>query len=121
MAMYAAAGVGALCISSSVAAVMMNKKEDEVAVPAEQPEETVEKIEVDNSLSGTYTLSITHKGGLTNGAQNFSLIISGLGLTLNTNNLSTDAFKVWPNPAKETVNYQFTSASQQDYLVQLID
>ena len=83
--------------------------------------DTVEKIEVDNSLSGTYTLSITHKGGLTNGAQNFSLIISGLGLTLNTNNLSTDAFKVWPNPAKETVNYQFTSASQQDYLVQLID
>ena len=49
MAMYAAAGVGALCISSSVAAVMMNKKEDEVAVPAEQPEETVEKIEVEET------------------------------------------------------------------------
>ena len=43
MAMYAA-GVGALCISSSVAAVMMNKKDDEAAVPAEQPEETVEQI-----------------------------------------------------------------------------
>ena len=43
--MYAAAGVGALCISSSVAAVMMNREEDEVAVPAEQPEETVEKEE----------------------------------------------------------------------------
>ena len=42
--MYAA-GVGALCISSSVAAVMMNREEDEVAVPAEQPEETVEKEE----------------------------------------------------------------------------
>ena len=49
MAMYAAAGVGALCISSSVAAVMMNKKDDEAAVPAEQPEETVEKKEVEET------------------------------------------------------------------------
>ena len=49
MAMYAAAGVGVLCISSSVAAVMMNKKDDEVAVPAEQPEETVEKVEVEET------------------------------------------------------------------------
>ena len=49
MAMYAAAGVGALCISSSVAAVMMNKKEEEVAIPAEQPEETVEKKEVEET------------------------------------------------------------------------
>jgi len=48
MAMYAA-GVGALCISSSVAAVMMNKKDDEVAVPTEQPEETVEKVEVEET------------------------------------------------------------------------
>jgi hypothetical protein len=49
MAMYAAAGVGALCISSSVAAVMMNKKDDEVAVPAEQPDGTVEKEEVEET------------------------------------------------------------------------
>jgi hypothetical protein len=49
MAMYAAAGVGALCISSSVAAVMMNKEEEEVAIPAEQPEKTVEKKEVEET------------------------------------------------------------------------
>ena len=47
--MYAAAGVGVLCISSSVAAVMMNKKEEEVAVPAEQPEKTIEKVEVEEA------------------------------------------------------------------------
>jgi hypothetical protein len=49
MAMYAAAGVGVLCISSSVAAVMMNKEEEEVATPAEQPEKTVEKKEVEET------------------------------------------------------------------------
>ena len=43
--MYAVVGVGALCISSSVAAVMMNREKDEAAVPAEQPDETVEKEE----------------------------------------------------------------------------
>lgn len=47
--MYAVVGVGALCISSSVAAVMMNKKDEEVAIPAEQPEETVEKKEVEET------------------------------------------------------------------------
>ena len=83
--------------------------------------DNVEKIEVDNSLSGTYTLSITHKGTLTDGAQNFSLILTGLGMTLNTNNLSKDTFKVWPNPAKETINYQFASSTNQTCLVQLID
>ena len=83
--------------------------------------DTVEKIEVDNSSSGTYNLSITHKGGLTDGAQNFSLIISGLGITLNTNTLSTDTLKVWPNPAKQIVNYQFATTSNQTCFVQLID
>jgi hypothetical protein len=48
MAAYAA-GIGALCISSTVAAVMMTKKDDEVAAPAEQPEETVEKEEVEET------------------------------------------------------------------------
>ena len=48
--MYAAAGVGALCISSSVAAMMMGGgEEEEVAIPAEQPEETVEKEEVEET------------------------------------------------------------------------
>ena len=48
MAAYAA-GIGALCISSTVAAVMMTKKDDEAAAPAEQPEETVEKEEVEET------------------------------------------------------------------------
>jgi hypothetical protein len=42
-------------------------------------------------------------------------------MTLNTNNLSKDTFKVWPNPAKETINYQFASSTNQTCLVQLID
>ena len=47
--MYAAAGVGALCLSSSVAAFVMNKNDDEGVITAEQPEETVEKVEVEET------------------------------------------------------------------------
>jgi hypothetical protein len=49
MAMYAA-GIAGLCLSSSLAAAFaMNKKDEEVAVPAEQPEETIEKEEVEET------------------------------------------------------------------------
>ncbi len=44
--MYAAAGVAGLCLSSSVAAFFATRKDD-AASPAEQPEETVEKDEVE--------------------------------------------------------------------------
>ena len=47
--MAAFIGLGVLCLSSSAgAAFAMNRKEEEeVAIPAEQPEETVEKEEVE--------------------------------------------------------------------------
>lgn len=35
-----------------------------------------EKVEIDNA-SGTYTITVKHKGTITNGIQNFSLIVSG--------------------------------------------
>lgn len=37
-----------------------------------------ERVDVD-SASGTYTITISHKGTLTNGSQDFALIITGLG------------------------------------------
>jgi len=36
-----------------------------------------ERIDIDNA-SGSYTITVSHKGSLTNGLQNFSLIITGL-------------------------------------------
>ncbi|MEQ6118972.1 S8 family serine peptidase [Reichenbachiella sp. MALMAid0571] len=40
--------------------------------------DNVEKIEISNPAYGEYTITINHKGSLTNGAQNFSLIVSGI-------------------------------------------
>ena len=59
--MYAA-GVAGLCLSSSVAAFVMNREEDEVASPAEQPEETVEKEEVEgDGISPQNNLHLHHR------------------------------------------------------------
>lgn len=44
--------------------------------------DNVEKIEINNPIPGeTYTIEITHKGTLQNGAQAYSLILSGVGGT----------------------------------------
>lgn len=40
--------------------------------------DNVEKIEISEPTYGEYTITISHKGSLTNGLQNFSLIVSGI-------------------------------------------
>jgi hypothetical protein len=49
------------------------------ATKADNTVDNVEKEEISNP-SGTYTISVSHKGNLQNGAQNYSLIISGITL-----------------------------------------
>ncbi len=78
-----------------------------------------EKIEVDTPTStGTYTLTVDHKGSLLNGNdQNYSLIITGGTLT----SLSNEEFSaldrslyVYPNPAKDNVTLANTSNIKLD-------
>jgi trimeric autotransporter adhesin len=40
--------------------------------------DNVEKIEIENSVSGEYVITINHKGTLFSGSQNFSIVISGI-------------------------------------------
>lgn len=47
------------------------------AIQGDNTVDPYEQIEVPNA-KGTYTISITHKGNLKNGAQDFSLIVSGI-------------------------------------------
>ncbi|MGV6830203.1 MAG: immunoglobulin-like domain-containing protein [bacterium] len=49
-----------------------------------------ERVEVANA-SGTYTITVTHKGSLTGGSQNYSLIITGLSSTPVVCNATTPA------------------------------
>lgn len=62
----------------------------------------VEKVKVVNP-SGSYTINVTHKGSLRNGAQDFSLIVSGIGSSFNI----SSAEPVKTTCAGPTVAYDF--------------
>ncbi|MXN91902.1 S8 family serine peptidase [Flavobacterium sp. Sd200] len=80
------------------------------AITGDNIVDNLEKIEIFNAEPGDYTLTVSHKGSLrnVNGAQKYSLILSG------SNNLALSADKnvlgnvtVWPNPAKDVLNVNF--------------
>lgn len=50
------------------------------AIKADNHVDPFERIEIPNA-EGSYTLTVTHKGNLENGAQDFSLLVSGAALT----------------------------------------
>ena len=83
--------------------------------------DTVEKIDIDTPVSGIYTLTVNHKGSLTDSTQEFSLIITAESLVLSSEDSVISEIKIWPNPAKEVINYQFSAAADSPYLVQLTD
>lgn len=78
-----------------------------------------ERIDINNP-SGTYTITVTHKGLLSGGSQNFSLIatagsLSTLGVS-ETYEKETPAF--YPNPAKE---YVYLNEKESDLQVMIYD
>ena len=99
------------------------------AIKGDNIVDNIERVEVDLPTTGQYTITISHKGiipGTTPGSvgiQEYSLIVTGSDLTTTLSNETNELsnFMVWPNPAKEMVNYQFASQSNQTCLVQLID
>lgn len=63
--------------------------------------DNIEKIQIFNATSGSYRIVVNHKGNLTGGSQDFSLVG-----TFPLGNLSTQTFdkvnlKLYPNPATE--------------------
>lgn len=83
--------------------------------------DTVENIDIDSPSAGTYTLTVSHQGLLAGGSQDFSLIISSSDFVLSTNSNTENVLNIWPNPAKEMLNFKFASSSNASCLVQLVD
>jgi serine protease AprX len=69
--------------------------------------DNIERVEIFNATPGVYTIQINHKGTLTNGLQEYSLIASGSqGLTLSNNSFDADnTFFVYPNPAQNEIHF----------------
>lgn len=73
-------------------------------------------------IAGTYTITVTHKGSITNGTQNFSLIASGGNIgTLSTNDViaKDDVIEIYPNPANDWIN--FTNNNGEEANVVILD
>ncbi|MEC8724231.1 MAG: S8 family serine peptidase [Bacteroidota bacterium] len=83
--------------------------------------DTVEGIQINSAQSGNYTITVSNKGSLLDGLQNFSLVITGPNLVLSDAALDATALVIWPNPAKDVINFQYPSASQKVTHVTLSD
>lgn len=73
------------------------------AIKGDNTVDNVEKVEVENA-SGIYTIQVTHKGTLSGGSQNYSLIVSGFDqANLSNNDLSKGNIAVYPNPVGDVL------------------
>ena len=83
--------------------------------------DTVERIDVNIPVAGTYTIEVTHKGSLTNLSQDFSLILTAPGLTLSNEEFTKDSFTLYPNPNNGQFNISFNNGNSEDVKIDIYD
>lgn len=84
------------------------------AIKGDNDVDNIERIDIDNPIAGSYTLTVAHKGTLTDGAQTFSLIVTGAGLTLDTENNRLFKTKIWPIPTTDKLNIDFKQVMEKN-------
>ncbi|MFL9842840.1 S8 family serine peptidase [Flavobacterium rhizosphaerae] len=84
---------------------------EEDAIQGDNTVDNIERIDIPEA-SGTYTITVGHKGGISFGPQKYSLIVTNaseiLGVDANTVNL----FSVWPNPAGSFINISLNNSAE---------
>ena len=83
--------------------------------------DTVEGITVSNAQNADYTITVTHKGGLQSGSQNFSLVITGPNLSLSNPSVNNSKFIIRPNPANDIINFKLPTQTSKPTFVSLYD
>lgn len=83
------------------------------AIKGDNTVDNIENIDINSGIAGNYTLTVTHKGSLTNGSQAFSLILTGANLTLGVSDKLISNVIVWPNPTHEKLNLSFESSGNK--------
>ncbi|RZJ76348.1 MAG: T9SS type A sorting domain-containing protein [Flavobacterium sp.] len=74
------------------------------AVKADNNVDNIERIDIIGA-TGDYTITVTHKGGISQGPQQYSLIATGIsGNPASVENIAGSMFTVWPNPASSVFN-----------------
>jgi serine protease AprX len=85
--------------------------------------DTVEGVLINNAPNGDHTISISHKGSLQSGNQNFSLIITGANLSLSTSSasLGNNDLVIWSNGVEKELNLKYSTTSQELAKIVLFD
>ncbi|WP_406683694.1 S8 family serine peptidase [Seonamhaeicola sp. MEBiC1930] len=73
-----------------------------------------ERVDV-SGAAGTYTITVTHKGTLAGGSQDFSLIVTGLSSNFTLNTQSTDQSICSSNNATYSFNYLETGGATTNF------
>lgn len=100
----------------------LNDIKEQPAIKADNFVDNVEKVEIKNPQAEVYTVTVTHKGNLVGGSQDFSLIISGIEVgTLGVNDIENESFKLWPNPMEDYVNVMVKDNFSENIFVEVYD
>ncbi len=97
----------------------------DAAVKGDNYRDNIEVIEVKDIEAGEYTVSVSHKGTLQNGSQDFSLIINGILLNATSANIienPENSIIVYQDPGNSTYyNIVLKNTIQNGFDVQLFD
>ncbi len=98
---------GSTYLPWALTSITTNAKQDNVVDP-------YERVDIDNA-SGTYTITVTHKGSLTSGSQAFSLVVTGLTpctlappSNLTSSNITDNSFDLSWNSVSGASGYTVT-------------
>ena len=91
--------------------------------PAIQEDNSVDNVEYVSvpEANGVYTLTISHKGNLVGGSQDFSLVIDGVTEPLSVIKNEFKSLSVFPNPVDNNLNIQLASESNEKFDLRLFD
>jgi serine protease AprX len=65
--------------------------------------DNMERVDIYNP-SGQYTIRVSHQNNISQGPQQYTLIVTNASQVLSTNDNDAPLFSVWPNPANTEVN-----------------
>ena len=87
----------------------------DAAIKGDNFRDNIERIDISSLAAGNYTVTVSHKGSLFNGLQDFSMIIKGALGSLNVEEIDkSSTISVYPNPTNSLVVIKGIDVSKLD-------
>jgi hypothetical protein len=93
---------------------------DSPAIQGDNTVDNIERIDIPSPV-GQYTVTVTHKSTLSQGPQQYSVIVTGASKVLGLADNDINLFSVWPNPANSVLNVNLNETLTDDASVVFYD